>query len=199
MEAEDEERKAGEEEKLETKTKARTIVAHHSPNGEGEESILQKTMRYCWGDGFLSVFRRYFRKHASHFEVIAEGKTEEHDLLYQELFNEYLGIFEGTLEDYLASQGSTPEEFYAEVEREKESEDPNVRLFISCLLASCDYDSFFKVMKKEAVKLLAEKEMCGLEGEEGDAADEGKEKENEEDDPYYQCEEEEEYPHKQRK
>lgn len=32
---------------------------------------------------------------------MAEGKTEEHSLEYQELFNEYLLIFEGKLEDFI--------------------------------------------------------------------------------------------------
>lgn len=32
---------------------------------------------------------------------MAEGKSEEHSLEYQELFNEYLLIFEGKLEDFI--------------------------------------------------------------------------------------------------
>jgi hypothetical protein len=111
---------------------------------EKEPTILQRAIKYCWGDGFLSVFRAYFRKHASQFEVMAEGKTDEHDLVYQELFNEYLALFEGTLEDFLEGEGSTPQEFYEEMNNSRESPDPQVQLFIECLLASCDYDSFFK-------------------------------------------------------
>ena len=32
---------------------------------------------------------------------MAEGKSEEHSLEYQELFNEYLLIFEGKLEEFI--------------------------------------------------------------------------------------------------
>jgi hypothetical protein len=39
--------------------------------------------------GFLNVFRAYFRKHAHHFLDTAEEKTEEHSLVYQELFQVY--------------------------------------------------------------------------------------------------------------
>lgn len=54
-----------------------------------------------------------------------------------------------------------------------------VQLFINCLLASADYDSFFNVMKKEAEKSLRNKrldqESKPTVGE-VDVADEGKER-----------------------
>lgn len=34
-------------------------------------------------------------------QIMAEGKSEEHSLEYQELFNEYLLIFEGKLEEFI--------------------------------------------------------------------------------------------------
>jgi hypothetical protein len=52
----------------------------------GESDLLQRAIKYCWGDSFLNVFRAYFRKHAHHFLDTAEEKTEEHSLVYQELF-----------------------------------------------------------------------------------------------------------------
>ena len=50
---------------------------------EGEElpEILAKSMKYCWGDGFLDVFREYFRKHAHKFEVIKRKIRTHLDLL----------------------------------------------------------------------------------------------------------------------
>lgn len=38
-----------------------------------------------------------------------------------------------------------------------------MQLFINCLLASADYDSFFNVMKKEAEKSLRKKRQLGQE------------------------------------
>lgn len=45
-------------------------------------------------------------------QVMAEGKSEEHSLEYQELFNEYLLIFEGKLEEFIGETArlSTTEE-----------------------------------------------------------------------------------------
>lgn len=55
-----------------------------------------------------------------------------------------------------------------------------VKLFINCLLASADYDSFFNVMKKEAEKSLRTKRLLGQEskpaGGEADGVGEGKER-----------------------
>lgn len=50
-----------------------------------------------------------------------------------------------------------------------------MQLFINCLLASADYDSFFNVMKKEAEKSLRKKRQLGQESK--PAAGEGKESE----------------------
>lgn len=48
-----------------------------------------------------------------------------------------------------------------------------MQLFINCLLASADYDSFFNVMKKEAEKSLRKKRQ--LRQESKPTAEEGKE------------------------
>ncbi|CAM9406241.1 unnamed protein product [Discosporangium mesarthrocarpum] len=125
---------------------------------EERDALLWRSIKYCWGDEFLDQFRAYFRKHAHKFEIMAEGKTEEHDLEYQELFNEYLQMFEGSLEDFIEREGSTITDFYNVIRDHQGSTDPQVQLFIDCLLASADYDSFFNVMKKEGRKSLHAKD-----------------------------------------
>lgn len=59
---------------------------------EDENGLLQRAIKYCWSSNFLDVFRSYFRKHAHHFEKVAEEKTEEHDLVFQELFQVCVGL-----------------------------------------------------------------------------------------------------------
>lgn len=39
-------------------------------------------------------------------QVMSDGKSEEHALEYQELFNEYLLIFEGKLEEFIGKSTS---------------------------------------------------------------------------------------------
>lgn len=38
-------------------------------------------------------------------QIMAEGRSEEHSLEYQELFNEYLLMFEGKLEEFIGEAG----------------------------------------------------------------------------------------------
>lgn len=44
------------------------------------------------------------------------------------------------------------EEFYKEVREYQDDSDPYINVFIDCLVASCNYDSFYKVMVKEGIK-----------------------------------------------
>lgn len=90
------------------------------------------------------------------FADAPEMCSGEHNLEFYELFQDYLKVYENTLTDYLKSIGVTVEELYAEVrETQSEATDPYLKMFIDCLLASADYDSFYKVMVKEGRKFKA--------------------------------------------
>lgn len=62
------------------------------------------------------------------------------------------------LETYINSLDCDIAEFYREVrETQQETDDPYLLTFIDCLLASCDYESFYKVMAREGRKRAAAK------------------------------------------
>jgi The ARF-like 2 binding protein BART len=75
---------------------------------------------------------------------------------------EYLALFEGTLEEFIEREGATQEEFYAAIRDNQDSRDPGIKLFVTCLLASADYDSFFKVMVKVSCAALAAVYSCTI-------------------------------------
>lgn len=113
--------------------------------------IVRKVAQYCWSNKFLDVFQKYFTDHAYVFEdapaTLAQG---EHNLEYHDLFTKYLKVYEDTLEDYLGQLEIPLEEFHKEVaEIQEDSEDPYLKQFVKCLLASADYDSFYRVMARE--------------------------------------------------
>ena len=65
-------------------------------------------------------------------------------------------LHQRTLTDYLESIDCPIEELYTEVRlTQTETTDPYLKMFIECLLASADYESFYKVMIKEGKKLKA--------------------------------------------
>ena len=135
-------------------------------------NVLKKAITYCWSEDFLGRFRDFFSGHAQVFEGharenMAASKTEdvaspttEHSLAHDACFRDYLSLFEETLEEYVKGQNSTNGEFYQQLSELKDS--PTVtadeKLFIDCLLASADYDSFYSVMIKEAKKLIIMRE-----------------------------------------
>ena len=84
--------------------------------------------------------------------IISRGrKTDEHDLGSYALFQEYLQLYERTIEQFLQETGCTVEQFYQEIRNVQENtENPQDLHFIDCLLTSADYESFSRVMIREA-------------------------------------------------
>mmetsp|Transcript_4274 Transcript_4274/g.4438 ORF Transcript_4274/g.4438 Transcript_4274/m.4438 type:complete len:183 (+) Transcript_4274:139-687(+) len=115
--------------------------------------LIQKVAAFCWSKGFLDVFRKYFEDHGEKFVNAPEMCGGEHNMEYYSLFQDYLVIYENTLTEYLEGIDCTVEELYSEVrEFQGDSTDPFLKTFIECLLASADYESFYKVMVKEGKK-----------------------------------------------
>mmetsp|Transcript_30295 Transcript_30295/g.102181 ORF Transcript_30295/g.102181 Transcript_30295/m.102181 type:complete len:184 (+) Transcript_30295:93-644(+) len=119
--------------------------------------LIQSAISYCWSNGFLDVFRQYFKDNAKPFigyPPKREMESAEHLLAHYELYQKYLELYEETLSDWLDKQGVALKDFYEEVKAvQNSSKDPKVQEFVYCLLASCDYDSFYSVMVREAMKL----------------------------------------------
>ena len=122
-------------------------------------SFLQ-ALRHCWGNGFLDVFRAYFREHAELFRGMTHAMNQnEHTLEQHACFNEYLKLYEKQLGDYIEKDPNGPQaniaDFYSELAEAKETgfEDPGTAEFIHCLVASADYDSFYSVMVREGMRL----------------------------------------------
>lgn len=120
-------------------------------------SLIHDVANYCWSHKFLDVFHKFFRDYAEEFIDAPEMQSGEHDLKYDALFRKYLSIYEETLETYLKTLDVSIEDFYAEVRQVKEDgDDPFLNTFVRCLLASADYESFYKVMYKEGKKKALE-------------------------------------------
>jgi hypothetical protein len=88
--------------------------------------------------------------------------TRQHELKYYDLFTKYLNIYEATLVEYLKTLNCSIEDFYREVrEVQDEGQDAYLNQFIRCLLASADYESFYRVMYKEGKKKALELKTAG--------------------------------------
>eukprot|EP00617_Octactis_speculum_P003819 CAMPEP_0185774552 /NCGR_PEP_ID=MMETSP1174-20130828/78777_1 /TAXON_ID=35687 /ORGANISM="Dictyocha speculum, Strain CCMP1381" /LENGTH=141 /DNA_ID=CAMNT_0028461777 /DNA_START=223 /DNA_END=648 /DNA_ORIENTATION=+ len=82
--------------------------------------------------------------------------TGTHSHQQHEDFEEYLKLYESQLADYIENHpdgpGATVTEFYRELKAAQECDfaDEGTQMFIDCLVASADYDSFYSVMVREA-------------------------------------------------
>jgi hypothetical protein len=120
-------------------------------------SLIHEVAQYCWSNNFLDVFHKFFRDYAEDFIDAPEICGGEHDLKYYSLFQKYLAIYEDTLETYLKTLNTTIEDFYSEVRNvTEEGTDAYLNQFVRCLLASADYESFYRVMHKEGKKKALE-------------------------------------------
>lgn len=119
--------------------------------------IIAKAIKYCWSKGFLDIFRAYFRDNATPFigcPAKRDMEAAEHTLEQWSLFQKYLKLYERTLADWLDREGVDQSDFYSDVRTvQNTTSDPKVQEFVYCLLASCDYESFYSVMVREADKL----------------------------------------------
>ena len=113
-------------------------------------TIINKVSDYCWSNGFLSIFLRFFEKNCAVFELAESDDItkSEHNLKYYNIFQEYLLLYENTLTNHLNNIGSNSQEFYRELsELESLPElDEDTALFIRCLQSSTEYESFYKIM-----------------------------------------------------
>jgi|LauGreSBDMM110SN_4_FD.fasta_scaffold87221_1 hypothetical protein len=116
--------------------------------------LIKTVANYCWSHNFLDVFHKFFADHAHAFETAPEMCSGEHDMEYYSLFQLYLKVYEDTLTSYLESLDCSIHDFYKEVREYDENADiePYLKTFIHCLLASADYESFYKVMVREGRK-----------------------------------------------
>jgi hypothetical protein len=66
--------------------------------------ILASALRHCWGNGFLDVFRKYFKDHAALFRGMTYGLGKnEHTLEQHACFTDYLQLYEDRLADYIGA------------------------------------------------------------------------------------------------
>ncbi len=142
--------------------------------------LIRTVADYCWSHNFLDVFHNFFADHAQAFETAPEMCSGEHDMEYYSLFQLYLKVYEDTLTSYLESLDCSINDFYREVREYDENAElePYLRTFIHCLLASADYESFYKVMVREGRKSAYNKSKIASSKAESKTRDDAKDSDN---------------------
>ena len=101
------------------------------------------------------MFKQFFADHAALFIDAPQEIGGEQNLEYYALFQKYLNLYETVLSEYIESLDVSVNEFYRELSEIKD--DPNIKdkklqHFVNYLVASTDYESFYKIMGRAAKK-----------------------------------------------
>lgn len=101
------------------------------------------------------MFKKFLDDHAHLFIDAPQELGGEQNLQYYALFQEYLQLYETVLSEYIASLDVSVNEFYRELLEVRD--DPNIKdkkliHFVNYLIASTDYESFYKIMGRVAKK-----------------------------------------------
>jgi hypothetical protein len=103
----------------------------------------------CWPRGaasdFIGIFERYIKDNAYIFHDAARSGSTEHSLEFTELFEDYLQLYEKTMEGWLEQEGLTLEEFHEALAEAQEHGKSGDKYFIKLLIASGEYDCFYDV------------------------------------------------------
>lgn len=166
--AERDETKREDKESKYLETTQETMAENETKEETGDlddEQIMSQTMSYCFSEGFSDVFEHFVKRHAPEFfDSIEENQTfqDEHSLKHQEVFTQYLVLYQDTLADWVESLKITQEQFYKAMRSAQQAARSNQSVeedrlntsgegfFIKLLLASAEYECFFEVMQEEA-------------------------------------------------
>ena len=104
---------------------------------------------------FSDVFKKFLDDHAHLFIDAPQELGGEQNLQYYALFQEYLQLYETVLSEYIESLDVSVNDFYRELQDVRD--DPNIKdkkllHFVNYLIASTDYESFYKIMGRVAKK-----------------------------------------------
>jgi len=147
-------------ESKDAESKASEASAIRLPDGEGktseeeEEDIIKRATKYCFSDNFIGIFERYIQKNAYIFKdaITRDVTGDEHRLEYMDSFKDYLVVFEDTMHDWLEDEGITFRQFQEKLSLAKLEGSAYDKYFVKLLIASGEYDCYYDVMVKEAMK-----------------------------------------------
>jgi len=114
-----------------------------------KDDMILRLVQFIAGSKFQNAFEKFFLAHAKKFK-----DTEEHDLEYTDVYNEFQALFDSFMEEFLEKESLTTGEFMKRC-RKAQAEDPKAAHYLDVVFASTDYVSFVRLMR--LMKPLAER------------------------------------------
>lgn len=107
-------------------------------------------------DNNIDEFQDFFDRHAGIFVDAPPKPAEEQNLEYYDVYQRYLTLYESNLSDYISKLDCSIEDFYEQlmaVQDDPSIKDKKLKHFVNYLIASTDYNSFYKIIVRAAKKI----------------------------------------------
>jgi hypothetical protein len=104
----------------------------------------------------IDEFQEFFDRNAGIFIDAPPKPAEEQNLEYYDVYQRYLTLYESNLSDYISKLDCSIEDFYEQlmaVQDDPNIKDKKLKHFVNYLIASTDYNSFYKIIVRAAKKL----------------------------------------------
>ena len=94
------------------------------------ETLMDRVMAYCRTRDFLKIFEDYILNHLKYFKdaELDEAGEPEHRLEWYDIFQDYLKVFEGVMEEFIEREGGDFNAFYQECRIKQEDGTPHEKL-----------------------------------------------------------------------
>lgn len=106
-----------------------------------KDDMILRLVQFIAGAKFQNAFEKFFLAHASKFQ-----DTEEHQLIYTDVYNEFQALFDSFMEEFLEKEDMTSGEFMKRC-RKAQADDPKAAHYLDVVFASTDYVSFVRLMR----------------------------------------------------
>ncbi|RYH31856.1 hypothetical protein EON65_01730 [archaeon] len=104
----------------------------------------------------IDVLKKFYADNADAFLEAPLQIAGEQNLEYYAIFQRYLRLFEQSLQEYIDNAGVGTTEFYRAlqtIQGNPEIKDKKLLYFVDYLVASADYEAFYKMMVRAAKKV----------------------------------------------
>lgn len=129
-----------------------------SAGGEASRTeLLEKVMEFCVGSQFEQDFEAFAADKAPIFidaGILDMDEKAEYPLSFHDTYLDYLRKFEGKIERFIESMGSSLQDFMRQAREILEDSETYgaQRFFLEALLATSEYENFIQLMKGEMHK-----------------------------------------------
>ena len=111
-------------------------------------SLIESLITFCNGPSFQETMEAFRKSNEIHFLPLAEGKTEEHDLKFTQIFNEYQDLCEEQFKIFAHRHNVSVQKIFEDCRDIADDkftilfEEHEHKWFLDLIMSWMDYDSF---------------------------------------------------------